>query len=388
MRLILFTGKGGVGKSSMSAATAALCARRGHDTLVVSSDLAHNLSDIFARPVGPDPTQVADRLWALEVDTLKEVRERWGSMQDYWNGLLVYLGIEDATAEEMSLLPGTDDVFLLTRILQEAESERYEAVIVDCAPTGGTLRLLTMLDSGGARLVAINEAKRRFAKLVRPFGRLMGESRRVVPADDCFQAGGEVLQEVGRLAGLLRDPTVSSVRLVLNPERIAVAETRRAFTYFGLFSFPVDSVFVNRILPPELADGYLREWYTLQEEQLELISRAFLDVAPFRVPQLPEEPVGIAALQAMGDRVYGEHDPLASLSEAGVVELGAAGAERELRFRLPALRKADLDVEQRGGELFIRAGTYNRVYVLPDSLARAEVRGATYEDGVLALRLG
>ena len=388
MRLILYTGKGGVGKSSMSAATAALCALRGHRTLLVSSDLAHNLSDIFARPVGAEPTALAERLWALEVDPLEEIRSQWGSMQDYWDGLLVYLGMEDAAAEEMALLPAVDDAFMLTRILREAETGEYDAVVVDCAPTGATLRLLTLLDSGGARLLAINEAKRRFAKLVRPFSRIAGKTGRLIPSDECFEAGGDVLLEMGRLAGLMRDPGLASVRLVLNPERIAVAETRRAFTYFGLFGFPVDGVFVNKVLPAELADGYLGQWYTLQREQLDLISRAFLHLPVFHVPQLADEPVGIAALQDMAARIYGDRDPLPALAEAGTVQLKAVGTEREVRFPLPGLRKDELDVEQQGGELFIRAGASSRVYILPDSLARAEVRGATYEDGILALRLG
>ena len=386
-RLILYTGKGGVGKSSISAATAVRCAELGHDTLLVSSDTAHNLGDILDTPVGPEPTSVAPHLWALEVDGLREIREHWGPMHAYLQRVLDTLGIENATAEEVALLPGMQEIFVLTRILHEAEAGSCSTVVVDCAPTGSTVRLLTFCDTAGERVGKIVELERRLLKLVRPFDRLLGEWGPLLPTDECYQTIGTVLREVGRLGRTLKAPGQASVRLVLNPNRIAVAETRRAFGYLGLFGFPVDAVVVNKVYPPQLSKGYLATWYRLQAEQLRVIDSSFADVARFRVPLLDHEPVGLPALAGMSTAVYGERDPRGRLCRGRTFELVRRGAERELRFPLPDLSAEDLDIHQRGGDLFVRAGAHNRVYALPDSLSGAEVVGAHFSDGVLAVRL-
>jgi arsenite-transporting ATPase len=267
MRIILFTGKGGVGKSTIAAATAVRTAAQGRRTLLVSSDMAHNLSDITEVPIGDSCALVAENLHALEVDILSEIRENWAPVQEYMADITASMGIDSAVAEEVALIPGMDAIFLLTRILREVESGRFDTVIVDCAPTAGALRLLTFTDSSASRLNYWVTVERKVMKLIRPVGRRIKGLSVWLPEDEAYEAFEAIIANIGRLGDLLKDPEQSSVRLVLTPERISVAESRRAYTYFGLFGFPVDGIFVNRIFPDELAEGYLNPWWRLQKER-------------------------------------------------------------------------------------------------------------------------
>ena len=309
MRLILYTGKGGVGKSSIAAATAVRVAEMGHRTLLVSSDLAHNLSDILDTQVGGQPVIIRQNLTALEVDALKEIRDNWKPVQNYLVGFLAYLGMEDAIAEEVALLPGMDEFFLLTRILKEVESGQYDVVIVDCSPTAGTLRLLTLTDTACTKMNRLIEVERLILKLVRPVTNRINAARGLLPDDDVYGAFEDIIGKIGQLGEILKDPQTSSVRLVLNPDRVALAETRRAFTYFGLFGFPVDGIIINKVLPAELEDGFLHDWFTLQQELLESIDQSFLDVTKFSVTQLDTEPNGAPTLSPQASSIFGDRPP-------------------------------------------------------------------------------
>jgi len=256
MRLILFTGKGGVGKSSIASASAARAAKLGQRTLLVSSDLAHNLSDIFQSSIGERRTELAEHLTALEVNIVDEIRKNWAAIQDYLAGFLAYLGIENAVAEEVALIPGMDEIFLLSRILKEIETGDFDTVIVDCSPTAGTLKLLTFSDTSSTKLNKLVTIERKLLKLIRPFTRRIRSLRNLIPEDDFYQSFSDIIEDIGRLCGILKDPAVASVRLVLNPDRITVAETRRVYTYLNLFGFPVDGIFVNKVLPDDVAEGY------------------------------------------------------------------------------------------------------------------------------------
>jgi arsenite-transporting ATPase len=231
MRIILFTGKGGVGKSSIASATAVRLAELDRKTLIVSSDLAHNLGDIFDQPVGSTPKHITENLHALEVDIMKEVDGNWDAIEEYSSKFLVYLGMEDAVAEEVVLIPGIDEIILLFRILREIDSGTYETIIIDCPPTGAMFRLLTLSDAAMNKLLKIIEMERKILKLFRPIGKRIRGLKEIYPEDRLYQSVGDVLREVGRLGDLLKKPDLASVRLVLNPERVPVAETRRAYTY-------------------------------------------------------------------------------------------------------------------------------------------------------------
>jgi len=385
MRLILYTGKGGVGKSSIAAATAVRVAELGRRTLLVSSDLAHNLSDIFDTPVGPEPAAITENLQALEIDAIREIRENWTPVQDYLSGFLTYLGMEDAVAEEVALLPGADEIFLLTRILRELEGGQYDVVIVDCSPTAGALRMLTFTDTACTKLNRLMNFERQLMKLVRPVVKHVKGVREVIPSDQAYVTFEDIIRKVGRLGEILKDPAVSSVRLVLNPDRVAIAETRRAFTYFGLFGFPIDGIFVNKILPVELADGFLHGWFTLQKQLLESIEQSFLDVAKFRAPLLDSEPIGPELLLEMAHGIFGPQHPAERLSEPKAVTLTREDGKYRLSFWLPNVEKRQLDVGRKDAELILTAGSYTRVFTLPDSLINREVAGARFADGTLAI---
>jgi len=385
MRLILYTGKGGVGKSSIAAATAVRVAELGCNTLLVSSDLAHNLSDIFDTPVGAEPARITENLAALEVDALKEIRENWQPAQDYMSDFLAYLGMENAVAEEVCLLPGMDEFFLLTRILREVESDRYDVIIIDCSPTAGTLRLLTFTDTACTKLNRLLNIERQILKLVRPIANRFKGAQAIIPDDEVYGVFDDVIQKVGRLGEILKDRDVSSVRLVLNPDRVAIAETRRAFTYFGLFGFPIDGIFVNKVLPIELADGFLHDWYGIQQQLLESIDESFLDVAKFRVPLLDREPIGLAPLSAMARGMFHEHRPEEMLSESKSVSMDRVDGKYRLAFWLPIADKRDLDVGRKDSELILTAGNYTRVLSLPDTLVDQEIAEAKFNDGTLTI---
>jgi arsenite-transporting ATPase len=380
MRLILYTGKGGVGKSSLAAATASLAAARGRSTLLVSSDAAHNLGDIFDTPVGGETTRVAERLTLLEVDPLREIRENWQPVQDYLVGLLESVGMENPIAEEFALLPGITELFLLTRVLREVESGQYEVVIVDCSPTAGTLRHLTLTDTASTKLERFIHFERQVLKLIRPMLRRVRALRGIIPEDALYDTASSVIRKVGRLGEILKDTSTSSVRLVLNPDRIAIAETRRAFTYFGLFGFSVDGVFVNKVLPEDLAEGYLHDWYALQQELLDSIAQSFLHVTQFRVPLLEVEPIGRQALLQMGARLFCEHAPDDRLSPDEPFTIQRDEHRYRLAFYLPHVAQEDLDLGRKDSELILRARDYTRVITLPGGLADRRIAGARFED--------
>lgn len=383
MRLILYTGKGGVGKSSLAAASALRAAELGRRTLLVSSDLAHNLTDIFDAAIGGVPVEVRRNLTALEVDALKEIRENWQPAQDYFADFLAYLGMENAVAEEVALIPGMEEVFLLTRILRELESQRYDVVMVDCSPTAGTLRLLTFTDTACTKLNKLLNAERQILKLVRPVTNRMKDVRPIIPSDEVYGVFDEMIRKVGQLGEILKAPAVSSVRLVLNPDRVAIAETRRAFAYFGLFGFPVDGVFVNKVLPQALAEGFLHEWFALQQQLLATIDQSFLEVSKFRVPLLGREPIGADALTAVGRDLFSRQAPDEVLSESRPVELVREGEKYRLSFRLPEVAKPDLDIGCKDQELILSVGTYTRVFSLPSTLSGHEVEKASFSEGRL-----
>ena len=385
MRLILYTGKGGVGKSSIAAATAVRTAELGRRTLLVSLDLAHNLSDVFDASIGGNPVDVADGLTVLEVNALKEIRENWKPAQDYFAALLGALGIEGAVAEEVALFPGVDELFVLSRVLAELETGRYDVVILDCSPTAGTLRLLTLSDTVHTKLKKLGEMKRKFIKLVRPVAKRVRGVRHIVPSEKTFDVFDDLMDNVARLGAILKDPAISSIRLVLNPDRVAIAETCRTFTYFGLFSFAVDGIFVNKVLPAELAGGYLNRWYALQAELIESIDRSFLDTTKIHVPLLGKEPIGLESLAQMARGMFDGQPPDRVLSPARPFSLDRVDGAYRLTFSLPGTAKESLDVGRKGDALILGTGNHTRVFSLPDTLAQRDIATAEFDDGKLTV---
>lgn len=385
MRIVLYTGKGGVGKSTIAAASAMRSARRGARTLLVSSDLAHNVSDILDTSVGNRCVPVADNLFALEVDVLREIEEHWEPIQEYTTSFLTYLGTESVVAEEVALIPGVDLIFLLTRILREAESGRYDTMIVDCAPTGATLRLLSLTDAAATKFNSLVNLERQVLKAIRPATRRVEQLRKLIPEDRFYESLAVVVGHIGRLGEILRDPRRSTLRLVLNPERIAIAETKRAYTYMALFGFPVDGIFVNKVLPDVLARGYLADWCQIQQRHRRTIAESFLDTRVLPIPHLPREPIGIPALDELGRSIFHDLSPGDLLSPVRTARFERQDGKTLLRFAIPGLDQSSLDLGRKNNELLIRAGGHSRVFLLPDSLRDAEVEGASYRHGQLVV---
>ena len=385
MRIILYTGKGGVGKSTIAAATAVRNANDGRRTLLVSSDLAHNVSDILDRPVGDHCALVSENLHALEVDILNEIKEHWDPIQEYLTDFLAYMGTDSVVAEEVALIPGVESIFLLTRILREIESERYDTVIVDCAPTGGTLRLLSLTDSAMSKFNSMLNLERQVLKLLRPVSRKVKGLREWIPEDRFYESMATVIGHIGRLGEILRDPACSTVRLVLNPDRIAIAESKRAYTYFALFGFPVDGIFINRIYPDELARGYLGPWCKLQKQHLATIAQSFLDTRSFPIPHLATEPIGLEQLDRLGRSIFGKRSPGDVLSPVRTISFERDGDTTVLRFTIPGLDLSSMSIARKDNELLISAGGHSRVFVMPDTLVNAEVEDASYRDNQLTV---
>ncbi len=385
MRTILFIGKGGVGKSTNACATAALTSATGEKTLLVSSDLAHNLFDILDIHGEEGQVKVSENLTILEVNILAEIKENWASVQQYLADFLSYLDIDRMIAEEVSLIPGMDALFLLTRILREIESDQYDVVIIDCAPTAGTLRLLTMTDSSSSKMNRILAIERNILKLIRPFGKHIKGIKEILPDDQLYITFEQVIKDIGRLGVILRDPEHASIRLVLNPDKIAIAESKRAYTYFSLFGFPVDAILVNKLFPSELSTGYFQNWCQLQTEQMAVLNKSFLNTRILPIRHYDSEPIGLSKLEAMGRDIYGALNPSSVLSCVNTVTFKKQDDQVVLSIALPNIDKSILDIGQKDNDLLITAGAYSRILRLPDTLAKSEIDTAKYEDDQLMI---
>ncbi len=385
MRTILFIGKGGVGKSTTACATAARTSAMGEKTLLVSSDLAHNLFDIFDIKGEGAQVDVSKNLTILEVNILAEIKENWDSIQQYLADFLMYLNIERMIAEEVSLIPGMDALFLLTRILREIESDQYDVVVIDCAPTAGTLRLLTMTDSSSNKMNRILQVERSLLKLIRPFGKHIKGVKEILPEDELYVTFGQIIEDIGRLGVILRNPEKSSIRLVLNPDKIAIAESKRAYTYFSLFGFPVDAILVNKLFPAELETGYFQNWCQLQHEQMTVLKKSFLNTRILSIKHYGSEPIGLSCLESMGNDIYGELTPSDMLSEVNTVSFKKQDEKVVLSIILPNLDKSALDIGRKDNDLLITAGAYSRILSLPDTLAKNDIETASYEDNQLRI---
>ena len=386
MRIILFTGKGGVGKSTNACATAALTAATGRKTLLVSSDMAHNLSDIFDVKDGGSKKSISGNLDILEVDIIEEIRKNWDSIQRYYANLFSYMGMDSIVAEEVALIPGMDVLFLLTGILREIESETYDVVIIDCAPTAGTLHWLTLTDTSGSKANRLIKIERYILSLVRPIGKRLKSVKSFLPDDELFTTVGKMVDDIGRFGVFLKNPEVCSIRLVLNPDKIAIAESKRTYTYCALFGFPIDAILVNKLFPAELESGYFQKWRHMQQEQMKQLHQSFLNTRIISIKHYENEPIGAARLEEMGKDIYGKLDPSAVLSNVNTVKFKKQNGRVVLSIVLPNLDKTGIDVGRKDNDLLINAEGYSRVFSLPDTLAKVEIDQAGYKNNRLNIR--
>ncbi len=387
MRTILYTGKGGVGKTSVAAATALEAARSGRKVLVMSTDPAHSLSDAFDAEVGPDPKEMSSGVWAQEMDPTSMIEENWAEIQAYIGTVFEWQGANSLAAEELALLPGMDELFGLLMVRRHHREGNYDALLVDAAPTGETLKLLSLPDQMSWYVEKILPIQRRAAKLVRPFAN-RARSLPPFPEDSVFAAGQRFYEAIAGVEEILTDRESASVRLVVNAEKMVVAEARRAYTYLNLYDYGVDAVVVNRLLPESITDPYFDSWREAQGRHMKTIEESFSPIPILKARLFDREMYGLDALGALADDVFGETEPLGMLFRGAAHDILKDGGGYEVVFNLPLAEKKDMDLSKKGAELFVRVGTYRRNVLLPDSLARLPATGASIEDGRLKVRLG
>lgn len=379
-RIIVYTGKGGVGKTSIAAATALLCAERGLRTIVLSTDIAHSLADSFDRPLGPEPTLIAPNLWGQESDVFHNVRKYWGTIQSYVTSVFQWRGLDAVLAEEMTILPGMDELSSLLWIAEHHDSGRYDAIIVDAAPTGETVRLLSLPEAGRWWLERIFPIQRKAMQLAGPMlRRVMGVP---IPDDSVFAAGEELFFRLEKLQTLLSDPQKSSVRLVLNLEKMVIKEAQRSFTYFHLFGYPTDLVVCNRVLP-DGAGPYFAAWRDAQQGYLPLVEESFAPVPVRKVPFFDHEVVGLDALHEVGVSLFGEADPTQFFYRGRPYSVRREGGGFRLALELPFTSKDEVRLSRHADELVIQVGSWRRNLILPRALVTATTRGATFEGNTL-----
>lgn len=381
MRVLLFTGKGGVGKTTTAAATALRLADQGLRVVVTSADPAHSLGDAFAADLGPEPVEVAPRCRAQQIDARERLEEQWGEIRQWLVEVFEWAGVEAVEAEELSLLPGLDELFALAGIEQLCAEGRHDVVVVDCAPTAETIRLLSLPDVLGWYMDRLFPVSRRMNRMVAPV--LSRLTSLPVAGDDVFRAGQRFFDSLDAVHRILADPAVTSARLVMNPERMVVAEARRTYTYLSLFGYHVDAVIVNRVLPAAVSDPWFDAWRSTQLEHLATISEDFAPLPVLRAELAPTEVVGPEALRELAAGLWAGHDPVDHLVRGRPMRVEPMGDDLALSLDLPFAERDQVQVARSGDELLVTLGPHRRSLVLPDSLRRREVTSARVTDGRL-----
>jgi arsenite-transporting ATPase len=383
LRLLLFTGKGGVGKTTVAAGTAALAASRGLKTLVVSTDAAHSLADAFGGPVGAAPTEMESGLFAQQVDAQGRFERSWGEVQDYLLSVLSAAGVDPIEAEELTVLPGAEEILALLEVRDQAEADRWDLVVVDCAPTAETLRLLALPDALGWYMDRVFPVERRVVRSLRPvLGRVAGVP---MPRDRVFDAVERLHRELRSARAALTAPS-ASVRLVLTPEAVVVAEARRTLTSLSLYGYRVDAVVANRVFPAAEGDPWRAGWVQAQKAQLAEVAHSFAPLPVFTAPYGVAEPVGPDALVELASATYGAVDAFAQPSVEDPVQVSRSGDEFVLSLALPLADRSETDLARVGDELVVTVGGHRRVLALPSALRRCTVAGAVLRDGRLRVR--
>ncbi|WP_027937010.1 ArsA family ATPase [Anaeroarcus burkinensis] len=386
MRILLYTGKGGVGKTSIAAATAVSMAAGGKKTMIVSTDAAHSLGDALEMKVTDKPTKVQENLWAQEIDVLASTEKSWGKIQRYFAELLISQNISSVSADELLVFPGLEELFCILEILKHCQGGEYEAVIIDCAPTGETIRLLSFPEVLTWWLEKIFPLEKSLLKVARPLSKpLLGIP---LPPEDALDSIAQLIRQLQEAQQMLTDQNLTSVRIVMNPEKIVIKEAARSFMYLNLYGFNVDAVIVNKVLPEEGCGSYFSQWRELQKTYVAQIQEQFSPVPVFKVPLFGEEVTGVPALRNMGNVCFQGRDSIERFYCGQAQRLKQEKDQFVMELALPFVSKGEMALSQQGEELTFRIGGYKRNIFLPRKLIGREVVGANLEDGVLAIKFG
>lgn len=380
MRIILYLGKGGVGKTTIAAATAVRSAMLGKRTLVVSTDLAHSLADCFTTSLSSEPKELAANLWAQEVNVLDEMRHSWGKVQDIMSKALRKRGWNSVMAEELALIPGMDEIVSLLNIYRNARDGDFEVVIIDAAPTGETVRLLSMPDTFQWYASQVYRFKSSTLSLARPL------IKAVMPSAEVLDAVEIMSERVKGLRSVLSDPDTSSYRPVVNPERMVIKEALRAETYLALFGYPIDGVVCNRVIPAgDYQDTFMQDLYRNQEKLRVQIHETFAPLPIWEAPYYSREILGIPQLAELAQVIFGDTDPTRVFYRGAIQEVTRQGDTYVLRLPLPHVEMDKVVMTKKGDEMIVEIGNFKRDITLPAVLTNQEAKLARFVNKALEI---
>jgi len=380
-RIILYTGKGGVGKTTIAAATALWCAQLGRRTLVMSTDPAHSLADAIERSLGSEPVKIKENLWAQEINVLEEIKTNWGEVERYLTALFSSRGLDDVIAEEMAVLPGTVELCSLLQVEQQSKRGNYDCVIVDCAPTGETLRLLSFPDVAKWYMEKFFPWERKIFKTVGPIVQPLTEIP--LPRDNVFAAVESLFHRVEEMKQILTDANRATVRIVLNPEKIVIKESQRALAYLNLYGYLCDAVICNRLISDGLKESLLKEWGDIHKRYRKEVQHMFSPLPVWTVNLFEKEVIGLKMLERMGKILFAQRDPMKIYYNKPIQWVERKKGGDHLMLRLPFLEKKQLSLLQKDQEMLISIGNFRRNIFLPRALAGRDVYKATLREGIL-----
>jgi arsenite-transporting ATPase len=389
MRILLYTGKGGVGKTSASAATALRCAALGYRTAVLSTDPAHSLGDSFDVRIGSQLTELAPNLWGQEIDLLAQMDQYWGRVQSYLQALFAWQGMDSLVAEETAVLPGMEELASLMQITALADSGQYDVIVIDCAPTGSTLQLLSFPEMARWYIEKIFPFQRKTIEIARPIVRRFSDMP--IPDATVFDSVHELVGYLERISQLLGNASISNMRLVLNPEKMVIKEAQRAYTYLNLYGYAVDAIICNRVFPPQLVDSYFDQWKAAQADNLQLVQECFHPLPVLQAPFFPQEVTGRAMLAQMADAVFGANpqrggpgDPTQQYYVGKPQAITRSDGHYILSIPLPLAEREEVKLHRSiFDELVVHIGNWKRNISLPIGLARLDIAAARYEGDFL-----
>ena len=386
MRIILYTGKGGVGKTCIAAATAVKCARSGKKTIVLSTDAAHSLGDSLDLRLSPEPLEIEKNLWAQEIDPAHEVEKGWGKVQEYLTSLFTSKTLKDITTEELTVFPGMEELLSLLRILRYYKEKTFDVVIIDCAPTGETLALLSFPEMLRWWMDKLFPFKRKALKIARPIVEpILGVP---MPRDNVMGEIEAIYHQLDEMKTVLSDRQTTSIRIVVNPEKMVIKEAQRSYTYLNLYDFTVDAIIVNRVIPENVIDAYFKVWKEIQKKYRETIIESFSPLPMFYAPLFEQEVVGRPMLERMADEIFKDKDPTEIMYSSRIQRVEKIGNEYIYSIYMPFIEKKEVRLNQKGDELIIRVGNVKRNVTMPRTLVNLSITGAKFEEETLKIRFG